>query len=689
MNFQKILDQGQDMAFGFKASAAVDKFSVVSFDGHDALFDGFEIKVELCSFDADIDLDAIVDTEACLTIHDKYDQPRHFHGVIAEAEAGDTGFSRSFYSVTLKPALHRLNYISDSRIFQDQSVQDIVSTILQDNNIPDVEWRVGEGHQPREFCVQYNETSYDFIRRMLAEEGLFFWFEHSASNHKMIISDAPWSMPILEHAATIPYNVMTGGQSRTSYISAFKQSQRVRATDLHQKDYSFKRPAYGQDQNHGQHESAGEKAQYALYDFPGRYKDEGAGKPFTKYKMEAARVASNNGSGKTQNIHLCSGFCFNIEEHPSDKANTMHRLLEVKHSGTQYAALEEDAPEGVDSATRYDASFTTMPQRIPYRPTNPNPKPQILGSQIATVTGPAGEEIYCDEHGRVKLKFAWDRHNKDDENSSCWVRVMHNSSGMRYGHASIPRIGSAVVVEFLEGDPDQPMVLGMAYDPTAKHAYDLPANKTRAYWKDTTHKGDGYNEIRFESEKGKEEIFVHAQKDRNEKIENNHTERVDANLAQSVNKNKLIEIGGHHHEAVGGSLSLHVGPSSEGTVIPKKHASSKTGMPDLFDDLSGGIGKNLGHPGNFQIQIDNSKIETISNTNTLSVGQSSSTTIGKNCNIGVGDTLTISAGSEINLVCGSSAIKLTRDGSIYVNGNKVEVVGSKRVNLYSDIVEIN
>lgn len=404
MNIQSVIQQ--DLEFSFESKALPGAFAVTAFEGRDALFDEYEIRIDLISDNPDIDLSQILDTEAYLTIQDKYDQPRYFYGIITEAEAGDTGFHRTQYAVTLRPALHRLNYTSDARIFQDESVPDIVAKLFKENGIVDTEWRLAETHLPREFCVQYNEITYDFVRRLLAEEGISFWFEHSNQGAKLILSDAPLNMPVLEHAPVITYNANPGGSdTRESSIRSFRQSQRIRATDLHNKDYTFKRPAYGQDQKASAQEKAGEKSTYALYNYPGRYKNEAAGKPFTKYALEAERVSANIGQGVTDNIHLSSGHLFTMEDHPNSQLNAMYRILEVEHRGTQFAALEEDAPTGEEAATRYKAAFSVMPQRLPYRPVNPNPKPQIYGSQIAIVTGPAGEEIYTDEHGRVKVKF--------------------------------------------------------------------------------------------------------------------------------------------------------------------------------------------------------------------------------------------------------------------------------------------
>ncbi len=679
MNIQSAIHQ--DLEFSFEAKALPGALSVLAFEADDALFECYEVRVDLASMDDNIDLTRIVDTDASLMIRDKYDQPRYFYGVISEAEAGDVGVHRSFYSVTLRPALHRLNYVSDSRIFQDISVPDIVAKLLKENGVNDVEWRLAESHLPREFCVQYNETSYDFIRRLLAEEGIAFWFEHSNQGAKLVLSDAPLSMPKLTHAPSITYNATAGGSdTRQSSIKSFRQTQRVRATDLHAKDYTFKRPAYGQDQKTRAQENAGEKSTYALYNYPGRYKNEGAGKPFTKYALEAERVSANQGTGTTDNIHLCSGHLFTLDDHPNDKLNALYRILSTHHKGTQYAALEEDAPAGDENATRYEARFTTMPQRLPFRPVNPNPKPQIFGSQIAIVTGPAGEEIYTDEHGRVKLHFPWDRHNAKDENSSCWIRVSQNWAGGSWGSIAIPRIGQEVIVDYLDGDPDQPIVVGRTYHATNKAPYALPANKTVMSIKSQTHKGEGYNELRFEDEAGREEVWMHAQKDHNTVIENDETHQI------RNDRSKII--GNDQKENIANDNSKFVGNDDTEIVTNNKQirVDNSRGQNIAYDD-------NLEIGNNLNVSVANNHTQTIGANSDLTVTANAlekiqgkkGVTVDDEYQTKTGGDFTIKSGGEI--ILDASKITLVSGGTaLVISGGSVNISPKLNVGMASPSV---
>ncbi len=679
---QALLDQNQHVAFDFEASHG--DFVVTGFEAREAVNEPFEIQIELASHDADIDLHVLMDAEARLGIYDRHQQPRFLHGVITDISRGVGGNHRTFYEVTLRPSLWRLTQTSDSRIWQQKSVPDIAKQILSEHKVSDVEWRLAESYQPREFLTQREERHIAFITRILAEEGIFYYFEHKADGHKLIFTDAPLSTPTLENAPELTYNAIIGGTNLEPHIRAFRLHERLRSSNYELNDFTFKNPNARMKENQGAQDTNGLTQDYALYDYPGRYKDpSNVGKNFVKSRIEAERVDATTGSGETNSVQLSPGFHFTITDHDYAQANGSHFILSVTHKGTQTAALEEETPDA--QPTTYSASFTTMPTRLPYRPAVPA-KPVVDGPQIAIVTGPAGEEIYTDEHGRVKCWFPWDRHNGKNENSSCWIRVTHASSGMNYGHATIPRIGSEVLVQYLDGDIDQPIITGMAYNPTKKHAYDLPAHKTRSYWKDQTHKGDGFNEIRFESENGREEIFVHAERDRNEKIKNNHTERIDNNFVQSVGQNYVSQVDRNRDEYVNGSFHLTIGASgSARPVNPRdmeereglghlgnnQRVSEKSGLPD------GDYGLNIHQ--NRSEQIGGSDQTTVSKTKDISVGgrfsikSQADITIdaGKGLSIDSDKSLSINSAQTIQMSCGDSSIILQKDGTVMIKGKRI------------------
>jgi len=564
---QRFLEQNQDVAFSF--SGATGDLEVTGFAARETINAPYEIEVDLASGDPDIDLHALMDAPACLGIYNKYDEPRFLHGIVTEIERGDSGTRRTFYKAVLRPVLSHLDHGSDSRIWQSKSVPDIVAEIFEEYGVTDVEWRLQGGHAAREYCTQYRETHRAFIERLLAEEGILYFFEHSEKGHKMILTDAPLAAPMLPGAETIKYNSRSGGQSRGSWISAFAQRERLRSSLYEMNDYTFKNPSANQRRRHVGQDNNGLKSDYALYDYPGRYKDARVGDPFTKSRIESVRVDATTGHGTTNNIRLSPGFHFELSGHDDGKANVRHRILSVLHKGTQTTALEEDAS---GDATTYEAIFTTMPGHLPYRPPLAH-KPMVDGPQIGIVTGPEGEEIYCDEFGRIKVWFPWDRRGEQNEHSSCWIRVSQNWAGGSWGHMAIPRIGHEVIVDYLEGDPDQPIVTGRTYHATNRPPYGLPANKTRMTIKSQTHKGEGYNELRFEDEAGREEVFMHAQKDHNTIIENdeNHqighdrTKRVVNDQSENIGRDKTTTVGNDHKETIKNDVIYQVGRNQQET----------------------------------------------------------------------------------------------------------------------------
>ena len=557
----RFLEQDQDLAFSFAGAAG--QFVVVGFAAHEAINAPFEVVVDLASEDPGIDLSALLDKPAVLGLHSKYQPIRHLHGIVTEAERGDSGHRRTFYTLVLRPAFARLDHGADSRIWQDQTVPQIAQAVLAEYGITDTSWRLEGAHAPREFLTQYRETHRAFLERILAEEGIFYFFEHGPSGHRMIFTDAPLATPEIGHQPVLGYNPRPGGQSRGAWVSHFAQRQRLRSSHYAMNDYTFHNPPADMKTLAAGQDLRGLSGRYEVYDFPGRYKDPGGvGAGFTRHRIEALRVDATTGQGTTNALHLSPGFQVTLKGHDDAGANIRHRLLAVSHSGSQPAALEEDAGGG---PTTYQASFVTQPGHLPYRPPLAR-KPLVDGPQIAIVTGPEGEEIYTDEHGRVKLWFPWDRRGQQNEQSSCWIRVSQNWAGGTWGHIAIPRIGHEVVVEFLEGDPDQPIITGRTYHANNRTPYPLPEHKTKMVIRSDTHKGTGFNEISFEDEAGQENIALHAQKDQTLKILHNRMKRVDNDQIESVGSNKSIEVGNNHQEAIGGSMNLSVGGGGIGLI---------------------------------------------------------------------------------------------------------------------------
>ncbi|MBY7875605.1 type VI secretion system tip protein VgrG, partial [Vibrio fluvialis] len=422
----------------------------------------------------------------------------------------------------------------------------ILSILLQEMGINDYAFALTRDCAQREFCVQYRETDLDFLHRLAAEEGLVYSFIHEEGKHTLIFSDASDSLPKL--GEPIPYNTLAGGMIESPYISALSVHTQSEVSQTALQDYSFKKPAYSFAQQAVGTEMAYQQPDYEHFDAPGRYKDDVSGKAFSQIRLDYLRRNAHTATGKSNQPLLCPGVKFDLQEHLDDTLNRDWLVVSVTSQGTQPQALEEAGGSG---ATTYANQFSLIPAHRTWRAT-PQAKPQVDGPMIATVVGPEGEEIFCDEHGRVKLHFPWDRYSNGDEHSSCWVRVSQGWAGSQYGMIAIPRIGHEVIVSFLNGDPDQPIVTGRTYHATNTAPYALPDNKTKTVLRTETHQGQGYNELSFEDQAGSEQIYLHAQKDFDGLIENDHTSVIKHDKHLTVENDRFTQIKNNQHLTVGG-----------------------------------------------------------------------------------------------------------------------------------------
>ncbi|EKO3381590.1 type VI secretion system tip protein VgrG [Vibrio fluvialis] len=507
---------------------------------------GFRYQLELASRLANLTPEMVVDKVAELTLYRNDVLVQRVNGIVRCFTQGDTGHHHTFYSLTLVPALERLSLRHNSRIFQLNTVPEILSILLQEMGINDYAFALTRDCAQREFCVQYRETDLDFLHRLAAEEGLVYSFIHEEGKHTLIFSDASESLPKL--GEPIPYNTLTGGMIESPYISALSVHTQSEVSQTALQDYSFKKPAYSFAQQAVGTEMAYQQPNYEHFDAPGRYKDDVSGKAFSQIRLDYLRRNAHTATGKSNQPLLRPGVKFDLKEHLDDTLNRDWLVVSVTSQGTQPQALEEAGGHG---ATTYANQFTLIPAHRTWRAT-PQAKPQVDGPMIATVVGPEGEEIFCDEHGRVKLHFPWDRYSNGDEHSSCWVRVSQGWAGSQYGMIAIPRIGHEVIVSFLNGDPDQPIVTGRTYHATNTAPYTLPDNKTKTVLRTETHQGQGYNELSFEDQAGSEQIYLHAQKDFDGLIENDHTRVIKHDKHLTVENDRFTQIKNNQHLIVGG-----------------------------------------------------------------------------------------------------------------------------------------
>ena len=554
-------------------------FVVVDFSLTEMLSSPFVLNVGLASADPAIDFAAVLDEDATLEIKREGVLQRSITGMVASFEQGDTGLHQTRYSMVIRPALWRTTLRRNSRIFQQQSIESIITTLLKENGITDFAFGLRNPHPAREFCVQYQESDFDFIQRLAAEEGMFYYFEYPEGKNIVVYTDDVGTLP---QGAVLPYNPGEAAKALELCVTTFTRSAQVRTAVVELKDYTFKNPQWSAAFNEQASELQNQRPDYEHFDFPGRFKDEQHGKAFTHYRLEALRNDANLGQGQSNDFTLQPGLLFTLTSHPRGDLNHQWQLLSIQHSGSQPQALEQ---ESGGQGTTLSNQFVFLPHTQTWRPT-PMPKPSMDGPQIAMVVGPAGEEIYCDEFGRIRLQFLWDRYGKSNDNSSCWIRVTQPWAGQGWGMLAIPRIGQEVVVDFLHGDPDQPIVTGRTYHANNIPPGSLPASKTQMAFRSKTHKGEGFNELRFEDAKGGEGLFMHAQKDmstivlndRSTTVMANHTETVLKDQTIAVIQNHNLTVSANHSVAVQGDQTTIIGGKREEAVQGPLLLSSATGI---------------------------------------------------------------------------------------------------------------
>jgi type VI secretion system secreted protein VgrG len=561
-----------------------DFFSVVGFELTECLSGlGFG-RLDLASTFSDISASDVLEQPVDLVVWQHGQPLRRFTGVVNEFARGDTGHRRTRYEVIIQPPLWRLGLMHNSRIFQTQSTDAIVRKLLEERGIIDTTFDLKRTPEEREYCVQHRESDLAFLERLSAEEGWHYRYSHGSVDGEdqsaLIIADHHGDAPRLTEAQ---YNAKAGGSTRQPAIFRFKYQERVRAASVAMKDYTFKNPAYALMHEHQADKLDSQREDYQYYDYPGRFKADASGQPFTESRLDALRNDATTATGKSNRPDFTAGAKTELTEHDNQSLNREWLFTQVTHKGEQPQALEE---EGGSGPTTYHNDFNAIPANRTWRP-NPQTlnRPIMDGPQIAIVTGPDGEEIHCDQYGRVRVRFPWDRRlwptkvesGKNDEHSSAWLRVSQGWAGGQYGFMALPRIGHEVIVSFLDGDPDQPIITGRTYHATNTPPYALPEHKTRTTLKTRTHKGEGSNELRFEDEADKEQIYIHAQKDLDLLTENNRTEVIKNDSHRTVENNDFSHIKGNEHATVDGEKRQSVGGDCSQSIGGIFHQKSGQG----------------------------------------------------------------------------------------------------------------
>uniref|UniRef100_UPI00053E1F67 type VI secretion system Vgr family protein n=1 Tax=Pseudomonas aeruginosa TaxID=287 RepID=UPI00053E1F67 len=547
---------------------------VLAFSGHEGISRPYRFELELVGARAGLDLEAFLHRPAFLAFTP---QGQGVHGLVYGAAQGDAGKRLTRYRLTLVPHLAYLAQRNNQRIFQHLTVPQIVALILEEHGILADAYRfqLGTRYPEREYCVQYDESDLHFVQRLCAEEGIHFHFQHSAEAHLLVFGDDQTVFPRLGRPTAYVHD--SGLVADEPVIKRFSLRLASRTTRTTRRDYDFEKPRLLLEAGNRPAADAPAEPDLEDYDYPGRFVDRQRGKLLSQRALERHRADRRLGEGVSDQPLLVSGHFLEIAEHPRAEWNDLWLLSEVFHEGKQPQVLEENVTSDTSASTDdfqqgYRNRFLATPWEVFFRPPLEHPKPRVLGSQTAVVTGPPGEEIHCDRYGRVRVQFHWDREGQGDDKSSCWLRVASGWAGNGYGGIVIPRVGMEVLVDFLEGDPDQPLVSGCVYHAAHPVPYELPANQTRSVFKSLSSPGGGgYNELRIEDRKGQEQIFVHAQRDWDENIEHDQKIRIGHERHDTVEANSYSEFKAEEHHTVHGERKVELKADDHLTVGDSQH----------------------------------------------------------------------------------------------------------------------
>jgi len=619
------------------------------------------------------------------------------------------GSTRDFttYRLELAPQAWLLSRKSQSRIFQQRTIPSILETVFTGL---DVKLELAKTYLPRDYCVQYRETDFAFASRLMEEEGIYFYFRHTDRGHLMIVADSPASHSSVQGANSITYRPdVPLERIDEDYVRLLSKAQRITPTRVTLRDHTFELP-------HDTLEAVGrvvdkvtvgkvshkllvrDSARLEVYDWPGTYAqrfdgidpnggDRGAdlrkvhsdGNRTARIRAEqrAACAIAIEGVGECR--QMTSGHKFQLETIATDPSGTALKpegeyvLTAVQHDCTQPSPFERSS----DNVFSYGNRFTCLPMGLPFRPQSVTPRPQIAGTQTAVVTGPAGEEIFVDKYGRVKVKFHWDREGKYDAESSCWVRVSQIHAGGGWGAISLPRIGEEVVVSFEEGDPDRPLIVGRVYNPREMPPFSLPGRKKVSGMKsNTTPGGGGDNEISMDDTKGAERMYLHAQFNQDEVVDHDQTSHVKNNRTKTVDVDEKVTIGNNRTEKVVVDEKIDIGSNRTETV---------------------GANETLTVGANRTETIALMQNEVVGLTATLSVGAAYAITVGGAMNVAVGLaaaeevglTKTIVVGTRFDLICGAASITMEASGKITIKGNPIIIDGGSLVDIDGGLIDLN
>ncbi|MCQ4167267.1 type VI secretion system Vgr family protein [Tahibacter harae] len=705
-----------------------------SLQGRESLSQLFDFQLTLTSEEKGLAAPALLGQPITVDFELEGGARRYLNGQCVHFRSAGRAGRRHLYVAQLKPWLWYATRRSDYRIFQQMTTPDIVKQVLAMYPFQ-TKWLLSRSYRKWNYCVQYRETDANFVQRLLEHEGIWYWFEHSAGEHTLVMTDDIGLATPYPGYATIPFYPQDVSVPDKDHFNGWAAGGNVQSGKYAARDYNFVMPSADLTTQRAQ--PAGHPhASYDIFDYPGSYPTLGEGDPYARVRLEELQSSHLRSFSQGRARGVAPGRLFTLEKHAVGDYNKEYLVVgaEYDFSDNDYEATEDSGEH------RLTIAAEVHPTDQPYRPERRTPKPHTMGPESAVVTGPAGQEIYTNEHGQVKVQFHWDRYGKKDENSSCWIRVSHPWAGTGFGGVHIPRIGQEVLVDHLNGDPDQPIIVGRVYNTNNPHPWGLPANATQSGFLTRSSMGATWqnaNALRFEDKKGEEQVWLHAEKNQDIEVENdethwvghdrtktidhdetvhvkhNRTETVDNdetitvhnNRTETVDGNETITVHKNRTETVDKNETITVHENRTRTVDGNETVSVHKNRTKKVDkNESDRIGKS------WSIKVSKFKTETIGMASMQNVGLgkmtnvglgynrnvgammysvvgfSRSDTIGQNHSSTVGDTYSLSVGGgsnitmdgdSITLTVGKATLKMKKDGSIKLSGVTIDVDSTK------------
>jgi len=617
-----------------------------------------EMQLLMVSTKADIDTDKLLGELAEVEINLRDGKKRVISGYVTRFGMGIHRGRYFGYQATVRPWLWFLSRTSDCRIFQDKNVQEIVEAVFADHAaIAKYEFKLVRQYRKRTYCVQYRETDFNFVARLLEDEGIAWYFEHNpGGEHKlMLVDDISCHQPIAGDDSLHYYANVGQVPPDTEYVSHWNFTRTVKPGVASLTSYDFENPGLrlyverAASRHHGE-------AHHEIFDYQGDYLTKDDGQQLADSRIDERQSQYERLTGQTNSHTLQVGHLFHLEGHPREDQNAEHLVTQTTIQASAQSVQSDSGPG------EFQCSFTAMPSAQQFRPLRVTPKPFVQGPQTAVVVGPEGEEIFTDKYGRVKVHFFWDRFGDVHEKSSCWVRVSSPWAGKSFGFIQVPRIGQEVVVDFLEGDPDQPIVTGRVYNADQMPPWQLPANATQSGVLTRSSKGGAYtnaNALRFEDKKGSEQVWLHAEKDQSIEVEHDEAHWVGHDRSKMVDHDETSEVKHDRKETIGNKDTLIVDKGGRWVTIHQKGENV---------DITGGRVYTVGG-GLDQNTMNSGRITTVNGPDSLKVNGPASTIVN-------GTTTVINSGGLKNGIVGALGQTVSGGATINVGGAMQTKAGS-------------